>query len=178
MSSPSQKAEIVIHPVRMRIIQCLIHGTRLTAYQLQERLPDVPQATLYRHLKKLADAGVLIIAEELPNRGAVEKVYALPEQGAEISPEEIKKTSAEEHLTYFMHFASHLIGQYGRYVQKSDGDIINDGVSYRQFALNLSDDENIELLLAIRKLVAERVCNEPSEQRSRRVFAIIDFPDT
>ncbi|WP_309121909.1 helix-turn-helix domain-containing protein [Paenibacillus sp.] len=172
-----QKADLILHPVRMRIIQCLIGGAPKSAQQLQELLPDVPQATLYRHLKKLSDANMLAIAEERPNRGTVERWYTLPERAAELTADDLRAASPEDHLAFFMKFASHLIGQYGRYVRKPGLDLLADGVSYRQIALQLSDEEHLRLLASIRELFAEAARNEPSPERRNRVYSVIAFPE-
>jgi predicted ArsR family transcriptional regulator len=175
-----KKAEIILHPIRMRIIQTLIRGERMTAQALQQQLDDVPQATLYRHLKKLTDAGVLKVAEEIPVRGTLEKVYALSAGGAEISAEELRQASGEEHMALFMQFAANLISEYGRYVQSATPaapDLEKDGVSLRQYSAWLTDEENLQLLRDIRSLLQKAMQNEPVEGRKRRLLAILDFPE-
>ena len=170
------KADVILHPVRLRIIQCLAGGGHMTSYQLQEKLHDIPQATLYRHLKKLKEAGILIVTDERPNRGAMEKVYALPEHAAEISKEELERASAEDHLTYFINFLAHLIGEYGRYIKQPDVNLVKDGVTYRQFILYLTDEENLEMLLAFRGVMARYKDNQPDEHRKKRLIATIGHP--
>ncbi|MCI3918767.1 helix-turn-helix domain-containing protein [Paenibacillus sp. TRM 82003] len=172
-----QKADLILHPIRMRIIQCFIGGATMTAQRLQERLTDVPQATLYRHLKKLNEAGMLTVTEERPNRGTVEKVYALPEHAAELTAADLANMSPDEHLAYFMKFASHLIGQYGRYIRQPGADVVRDGVSYRQISLHLTDEEHMELLNGIRALMTKAFANEPSPERRARVYSTITFPE-
>lgn len=51
-----KKADLLLHPVRMRIVQQLIAGDPQAILQLAQRLGDVPQATLYRHMKLLLEA--------------------------------------------------------------------------------------------------------------------------
>jgi len=172
-----KKAEVILHPIRMRIIQLLTSGRRMTAQQLQDELRDVPQATLYRHLKKLLESGVLVVAEEIPVRGTVEKVYALPKGNAHVKAEDLAGAGPEEHVAYFMQFASHLIGEFGRYANQPGLDLEKDGVSYRTQTLYLTDEENLRLLLAIRGLIAEAAKNGPGEGRKSRLFAVIGFPN-
>ncbi len=52
----SRNFEVVNHPVRMRIFQVLL-AEQLSIHQIAKRLPDVPLPSLYRHVKKLHDAG-------------------------------------------------------------------------------------------------------------------------
>ncbi len=56
-------AEILLHPVRLRIV--LAFGAeQLTTAQLADRLPDIAHATLYRQIATLADAGMLEVVDE------------------------------------------------------------------------------------------------------------------
>ena len=71
-----KKTDIILHPVRMRILQNL--ATRnLTPLQLAEELVNVPQATLYRHLNKLVeenkDSSVVFIAPAPENEAQIKK---------------------------------------------------------------------------------------------------------
>jgi len=172
-----KKAEVILHPVRIRIIQCLAGRKQMTPYQLQEVLQDIPQATLYRHLRKLKDAGILVVADERQNRGATEKVYTLPEHAAILTKEDLQHATAEDHLTYFINFAAHLIGDFGRYVQQSDLDLVRDGVSYRQVPLYLSEEENLEMLYAIRDIIKKYADNGPGGNRRRRLISVIAHPE-
>lgn len=174
---PERKADLILHPVRMRIIQCLVGGTPRSAQQLQTSLPDVPQATLYRHLKKLSDAGVVAIAEERPNRGTVERWYTLPEHAAVLTANDMQEWSADDHLTYFMKFVSHMIGQYGRYIRRPDADLVEDGVSYRQITLQLTKEEHLQLLTSIRDLLLEAGKQEATPERRGMVYTFAVFPD-
>lgn len=69
-------ADLVLHPVRLRILQA-VAGRQLTTAQLRERLPDVTTATLYRHITTLLEADVLTVVAERKVRGAVERTLAL-----------------------------------------------------------------------------------------------------
>ena len=73
------KMKLILHPVRMKIIQSLLNGKNMTVQQLSQRAKDVPQATLYRHLNKLLEAELIQVVQENQIRGTVEKVYALKE---------------------------------------------------------------------------------------------------
>ena len=72
----TRRSDILLHPVRLRIV-LTVAGDEATTADIAERLPDVPQATLYRHIAKLADSGILDIVGERRARGAVEKTYSV-----------------------------------------------------------------------------------------------------
>ena len=70
-------AEIVMNPVRQRIFQYfLLHETG-TVKEIRKALPDVPSASLYRHIKILTDSTILMVVGENRIRGTVESVYQL-----------------------------------------------------------------------------------------------------
>ena len=47
-------AEVVMNPVRQRIFQYFLLHEAGTVKELKRALPDVPNASLYRHIKVLA----------------------------------------------------------------------------------------------------------------------------
>ena len=72
-------AEIAMNPARQRIFQYfLLHETG-TVKEIRKALPDIPRASLYRHIKILADSSILMVVGENRIRGTVESVYQLNE---------------------------------------------------------------------------------------------------
>src|SRR5579872_4471018 len=107
MTAKRSKADLIIHPVRLRVLQALTRRA-LTAQQLASALPDIPQATLYRHLAALRAGEVITVVEERPVRGTVEKRYAVVEGGSTISAEDLAAAGREDHLRYFRAFIASL----------------------------------------------------------------------
>jgi DNA-binding PadR family transcriptional regulator len=171
------KADLILHPIRMRIIQSLIGGARRTTQQISELMPDIPQATMYRHLNKLLKSKLLEVVEQNQIRGSVEKVYILAEHGAEIPAKDLKDMTAEDHMEMFMKFVALLLGDYGKYLQQEHYDQVKDGISFRQIQLNLSDEEFMQLLLGMRAQMQQHVGNEPSGERRRRNITTIVIPE-
>ncbi|WFR70984.1 helix-turn-helix domain-containing protein [Prescottella defluvii] len=66
---------MLLHPVRLRIVQALLSEEELTTNQLHERLSDVPIATLYRHVASLVKHDLIEVTDEQQIRGASEKTY-------------------------------------------------------------------------------------------------------
>jgi DNA-binding transcriptional ArsR family regulator len=75
--------DTLLHPIRLRIVRSLELNGAQTVGQLARTLSSVPQPTLYRHIKALADAGWLKSRSTLRgDRGAPERVYELAEVGS------------------------------------------------------------------------------------------------
>ncbi len=60
--------DIIMNPIRMRIIQTLVTKKELSTQEISEYLPDVPQATLYRHLHTLVHAHIIKTVHELKKK--------------------------------------------------------------------------------------------------------------
>ena len=54
-------ADLLLHPVRLRIVQAFLGDRALTTAELGTELPDVPPASLYRHVGVLVEGGVLAV---------------------------------------------------------------------------------------------------------------------
>lgn len=68
------QAHVLLHPIRMRVVLAL--GTEeLTTKQIHAMLPDVAQASLYRAVARLVEAGVISVVDRRKRGGAVERVY-------------------------------------------------------------------------------------------------------
>lgn len=62
----SNKVEILMHPVRIKICQALLRNKEegLTPLEMVKILKDVPQATLYRHIQVMVDSGIVSVVSE------------------------------------------------------------------------------------------------------------------
>jgi DNA-binding transcriptional ArsR family regulator len=159
----------------MRIILALAQGRALTAQQLAAALPDVAQATLYRHMNRLFKGGVLLVVEERQVRGAVERVYALREESVDLS-QDMVSASREDNMRYFTMFVASLLGEFARYLHRDRIDLVVDGVGYRQVVLELDDEEFLRLAAALNAAVVPALANGPAPGRHRRLFTTIVMP--
>ncbi|WP_433653595.1 helix-turn-helix domain-containing protein [Micromonospora zamorensis] len=168
-------ADLALHPVRIRILRA-VAGTRLTTQALIELLPDVPQATMYRHLATLVKAGLVEVVEERKVRGAVERVYALPAQGATLDPTSLATATPEDHARYFTAFVSSLLSEFSRYLARERIDFVADGVGYQQLVLHLTDAELGEFAAGLNALVGPLLANKPGNGRTSRLLATVLLP--
>jgi DNA-binding transcriptional ArsR family regulator len=170
------RVDLIIHPVRLRILQALIDRP-LTPLQIAGTLLDVPQATLYRHIDKLAKARVIEVVSERQIRGTMEKVYALPNRAAIVSEKEMAQLSKEDHLRYFTVFVASLLADFQRYLAQPNAKPARDGFGYRKFILNLSDKEFAEVTKAVNLALKPYLQKETEDGRRRRLFATVVFPE-
>src|SRR5215472_4321535 len=117
-------ADLLLHPVRLRIVQAFLGDRALTTSQLGAELADIPTASLYRHVARLVDAGVLAVVAERRVRGAVERTYVLRVMSASIGLDEVAGMSAEDHHRAFMAFVAGLLADFDRYLDRGDIDLL------------------------------------------------------
>src|SRR6266849_4516221 len=171
------KADLIIHPARLRIIQSFGGGRRLTAQELAAWVPDIPRASLYRHLNLLVDAGALAVVEERPARAIQERVYALVATAANVGPADYTTTDAGDHLRYFSAFLELLRNDFTRYVQHAQpANLAVDGVAYYQMPLFLSDEEYEQLVATLKTALWPIVAQQPNPERRKRLLSIIVMP--
>lgn len=171
------RADVILHPVRMRIIQCLINQ-QITAQQIRELLPDIPQASLYRHIKKLVEAEVIHIVDEIPIRGTVEKVYSINNPSKmTLGVEEVNTLSKDQHMGLFIKFMANLMGEYERYLNQDRFDIVVDGVSFRQTSMYLNEEEFSQFIKEIVGVYSKFTQIKPEKDRRRRTVATIIIPE-
>ncbi|MEI5583591.1 MULTISPECIES: helix-turn-helix domain-containing protein [unclassified Agromyces] len=177
MAGPTDTVELVLHPVRLRIIQALLGGRRLTTAQLGDELPGVTTATLYRQVATLADAGVLVAVDERRVRGAVERTWELQLDTARITGDDLAGMSLEEHRRAFAAYVAGLLAGFDGYLARGEIDFERDRVGYRHVAMWMTDGETDEFIAGLRELAARFVGNGPGDGRVRRVLSTVLIPD-
>jgi Helix-turn-helix domain len=169
-------ADLLLHPVRLRIVQAFLGDRALTTSALAAELADVPAASLYRHVARLVSAGVLAVVAERRVRGAVERTYVLRVSAATIGLDEVSAMSAEDHRQAFLGFVAGLLGDFDRYLARDDRDFLRDGVGYRLAAFWLDDAEYAELMRDLARVLQPRAASPPGPGRRRRILGYVLLP--
>ena len=171
-----EKAALVIHPVRMRILG-LLAGQRMTTKQLSEALPDVPQATLYRQIKTLLKGRALEVVEERTVNGITESTYATVSVAARFDRKEFAAIPAEDHLRYFGVFLGIQMVDAQGYFRQRGYDTTREGMTYFRASLLLTDAEARALRLDLLDLM-KRYTFGPGRGRRTRSVAVSSVPQT
>jgi hypothetical protein len=169
-------ADLLLHPVRLRIVQAFLGDRALTTGALAAELADVPPATLYRQVARLVDAGVLQIAAEQLVRGAVQRTYVLRASAALITADQVATMSTEDMRQAFLAFVAGLLGDVDRYLARDGVDPTRDGASFRLAGLWLDDAEFTILLRDLMRVLQPAAANPPGPGRKRRILATVLLP--
>jgi DNA-binding transcriptional ArsR family regulator len=175
MSDEPADPQLLLHPVRIRLVVAFVGGGPMTASQLAVRLSDVPKATLYRHLNALAAAGVVSVIGERRVRGAVERTYALEPERARIGPADLASASPEQLMQAFTTFVAVLLSDYAAYVRTPDRD--PNQAAYFVTPLQLTDQQFAALGAELRDGLQRAMANPPEPTSRRFTFATVVIPD-
>jgi DNA-binding transcriptional ArsR family regulator len=168
--------DLLLHPVRLRIVYALSGDRVRTTADLCVSLPDVPKTTVYRHVALLVEGGVLEVVAEQRVRGAVERHYRLRRDRTPIDNEAGVAMSRDDHRQGFAASMAALHAEFNAYLDRPGADPFMDMVGYRQSIFWLSREELDELVRDIRALFAARLGNQPAPGRWPRLMSLIQFP--
>src|SRR5262245_55649252 len=114
--------DLLLHPVRLRIVHALSGGRARTTAELCARLANVPRTTMYRHVGLLAAAGLLEVDGERRVHGAVERRYRLCRARAVIGPEAAASMSLDAHRQGFAAAVGALLAEFNAYLDREHAD--------------------------------------------------------
>ena len=168
--------DLLLHPVRLRIVNAMSGGRTLTTAQLCAHLTEISQATLYRHVGMLVEGGILEVDGEQQVRGTVERRYRLCQQRALVTADTAKSMSLEDHRRGFAAAMAALIAEFNAYLEQEGADPYADSVGYRQSALWLTEAECTDIIDEVRTTLVSRLTNKPSPERRPYLMSAILFP--
>lgn len=162
-----EMAEIVMNPVRQRIFQYLLVHETGTIKDLRRALPDVPSASLYRHMKILTDSALLAVVGENRIRGTVESVYQLNKRALELED--------ADGSTVQMSLLS-LCASFAKYFSSGHANPRKDMLLLSACTLTLTDEEFSRFLADINQLAVKYMNAEVSEGSKTRQITLISAP--
>src|SRR5262249_45519115 len=136
-----RKLDLLLHPVRLRIVHALYREDACTTAEICARLPDISQATVYRHVERLLAGGLLQVVSERRVRGAVERRYALQGAAAVVDRAAAATMSLDDHRHGFAAAVAALVSEFNAYLDRPGADPPADSVSYLQIPIWLSRTE-------------------------------------
>jgi DNA-binding transcriptional ArsR family regulator len=171
-----EAVELLLHPVRLRIVQAVFDGRSFTTAQLQRRLPDVSRPTLYRQVAVLVGEGVLELVGEQKVRAVLERHYQLRHARAVVDDAAAQAMTVDDHRVGFGAAVASLLAEFDGYLQRPDARPHHDAVSYRQFPLWLDEVEKAALVAELVAVVRPRLEQSPGQGRRRHLLSTILFP--
>lgn len=168
--------DCITNPVKCKLLLEIYSQEQTTAKHLADTYNDIPQATLYRNLKKMLNDGILKIVGETQIRGTVEKTYALAFNINSNMENILSENSGTLYLQLFMQYIMGFAKQFQQYCQSPDIDIKRDMTGFSLSPLYLSDEELTSLVENISRIIRTAESNGPNPERKLRTLGIIISP--
>lgn len=163
-------SEVMLNPIRMRIIQVAAANENISASDICEKMPDVPRTTIYRHIKILIDNSILTVVAENKIRGSLERILTL--NTAEIT----KHNSLENATQNAFAFLMQQYAKFERYFSSEAPNPAIDRIFLNNTVLMLSDEEFDAFLKDLQQLL-QKYSFEYDKNRKARDISIISAPD-
>lgn len=168
--------DCITNPVKCKLLLEIYSQGQVTAKHLSETYHDIPPATLYRHLKKMLNDGILKVVGETQVRGTVEKTYALAFHINDNMEKMLAENSGALYMQYFMQYVMGFVKQFQQYCESPNINIKEDMTGFSLLPLYLSDEELTALVTNLSKTINAAKNNEPKPERKLRTIGIIISP--
>lgn len=159
--------ELFMNPARQRILQqLLIHETG-TVKELRKALPDIPSASLYRHMKLLTEAGILSVVGENRVRGTVESIYRVNKGALEI--DDAKGLAVQAALLG-------ICASFAKYFSGDSPEPRKDMLMMTTCTLSLTDGEFMNFLSEINQVAVKYMDTSVKQDSKTRQITLISAP--
>jgi len=161
--------EIMLNPVRMRIIQALATKESITANEICEKIRDVPRTTLYRHINILLEANVLTVLAEKKIRGSYERTLAL-------NMDEIVRHNTSKNIP--QQAFSFLINIYAKFEKYFSGEnyLLGNNKIFFNNTVMMMDDQEFDQFLSELQTLLIKYHYDMADGRKPRDISIISSP--
>lgn len=167
--------ECISDPYRCHLLIEIMRGCS-RASDLHERCPEIPRATMYRHLRRLTEDGLIVVVGEERKRGTVERTYA-PAEGAFGELEAVvASNSTDAYLTLFLQFVLGFVREFRDYCDDPGADIAADRSGFSVAPTYATDEEVDAAMARIGEEVQKLAGQGPGEGRRLRLLGVILSP--
>ena len=160
-------AEVFMNPVRQRIIQYLLVHEKGTVKEIKKQLPDIPSASLYRHIKILNESAFIVVVEENKIRGTVENVYQLNRAALEVDDE--NGTAVQMSLLS-------LCAAFAKYFSSGHANPRKDLLMLTSCTLTLTDEEFIQFLTELNEVATKYMTKPVTKTSVSRQITLVSSP--
>lgn len=164
------------NPIKCKLLLELYSAGKATAKQLAEIYNDIPQATLYRYLKRMTNDGILKVVEENQVRGTIEKTYAVAVELNSSEQELVGENAGDAYMQMFMQYVFGFIKQFQEYCKNPGINISKDQSGFSLAPIYANDEELASAMAEYAKIVQRLYKNQPAPDRKLRTLGLIISP--
>lgn len=168
--------ECITHPIKCKLLLELYSSGKATAKQLAEIYNDIPQATLYRYLKRMTNDGILKVVEENQVRGTIEKTYGVAINLDSNGQDLIGENSGDAYMQMFMQYVFGFVKRFQDYCKNPNIDILKDRSGFSLAPIYATDEELESAMVEYAKIIQPLYKNRPTPDRKSRTLGLIISP--
>lgn len=162
-----EMTKVLMNPVRQRIFQYLLVHEKGTVKEMKKELSDIPNASLYRHIKILTEHLVITVVEENRIRGTIESVYQINKDALEVDDADGAGIQTA------------LLGICSAFAKYFSGGQVNprkDMYMMTSCTLTLTDDEFTSFLTEINEVATKYMAKPVTEKSVSRQISLVSSP--
>lgn len=166
--------KIMMHPIRIKIIQDLSIKKTATTKELHLSCGDCAQATLYRHIKALVEHDVIKVVSSHQINGIIEKVYGLADDLSSRILKDPNDMTKDDYINLFTQFVLSLLTDFSTYFEQEDA--IKQAIysiGFSTSSMLLTDEEVIELSKDLSEVLIKRLNHKAAKGRKMRKLSTI-----
>ena len=168
--------ECLTNPIKNKLLMAVKDNGRITAKELLRKIEDIPQATLYRYLRKLVEDGLLEVVDENQIRNVREKVYGMAiDYDAEIDKMN-NDTTGRVYVAQFKRFINGLVDEFDKNTPKDNEEAVYDGSGFFITPFYATYDEVKELLHKINEVIKPYKSRTSPDGELRSIATIFTPP--
>lgn len=168
--------DCIKNPTKSQILLCLQEHQNLTAKELMNATSNIPQATLYRALKKMEEDNIIVVVDTAQRRGVLEKTYALNSSVNDLEGEISASNDGAAYLKLFTNFITEILSEFDEYSKKDNIDLANDGSGFSAMPIYATNEELMMYGQQIEKILEPALIKRSEKQRLRTFATIITPP--
>lgn len=162
-------------PYRCQLFVEILRGNCSKASELHTRFPNIPRATMYRHLKRLTEDGLIEVVDEVKKRGTVERTYAPVRKIFADMESALQSNPSEMYFTMFMQFVLSFIQQFREYCDDPNADLARE-CGFSMGPVLATNEEINGALREIADIIRRLGENKPAEGRKFHTVGLILSP--
>jgi len=165
----------LLHPVRIQVLKALAKDKELTTRELSVKMPDVPQASLYRHLRVMLASRILEVSQETQVRGTTERSYRLKAKLFDDIAALTSRLDKDDLLDLFTSFLLAQLSDLAEYLGEDEYPAERERIRFFSESLYLDDTELKSFMNAIDGVVKEyaRIEAGPGRRLHKSSFTLI-----
>ena len=164
------------NPIKAKLFLEIYEQKQITTGQLLEKYNEIPQATLYRHLKKMLGDGIIKVIDENQIRGTVEKVYALGFDYDKSLKSIAEENDGEAYLQIVTQNMLGILNEFQEYTSKANINLAGDGSVFSVAPVYTTVEELTEALIKIGDVLSSLKDNQPDGKRKLHNICVISTP--